>query len=384
MNAALLSEVANITMGQSPPSSTYNSESKGLPFFQGKTDFGDMYPKIRMYCDTPNKIAQKGDILISVRAPVGPTNICPTKSCIGRGLAAIRGNSKADTQYLLYFLRFIEPELADIGRGSTFEAVSRSDLENVKIPLPSLLEQKRLAAILAKADRLRRLRRYGLAVSDTYLQTVFLEMFGKEAAQKWPRVKVSEVVAQKKNAIRTGPFGSQLLHSEFVDEGVAVLGIDNAVENSFAWKQARFITEEKYKQLERYRVFPDDLIITIMGTLGRCAVVPKNIPIAINTKHLCCITLDQSKCLPTYLHSCFTRHPDVLQQLGASERGAIMDGLNMDSSRILQFRCHRFPFSKNSPKSSRSMNGCGLSSGRRRGRRKGFFRRYCTGRFVGS
>lgn len=90
MNYEVLSDVAKIIMGQSPPSSTYNSTGKGLPFFQGKTDFGEMYPTPRVYCTEPNRIAEPGDILITVRAPVGPTNINFVQSCIGRGLAAIR------------------------------------------------------------------------------------------------------------------------------------------------------------------------------------------------------------------------------------------------------------------------------------------------------
>jgi type I restriction enzyme S subunit len=178
MNYVVLSDVANIIMGQSPPSSTYNTRGQGLPFFQGKADFGDMYPTPRIYCSEPNRIAEPGDILITVRAPVGPTNLSRERACIGRGLSALRVGNRLDRNYLFYFLRFYEPELAKAGTGSTFAAISREDLETIKLPFPALSEQQRIAAILQKADRLRRLRRFARQLSDTYLQSVFLEMFG--------------------------------------------------------------------------------------------------------------------------------------------------------------------------------------------------------------
>src|SRR2546426_12766022 len=113
-----LRQACTVMMGQSPPGTTYNTSGDGLPFFQGKTDFGELYPKIRVFCNRPSRIAEQGDILMSVRAPVGPTNLAKEKCCIGRGLAALRTGTTLDTSFLLYFLRHHEPRLASQGQGS--------------------------------------------------------------------------------------------------------------------------------------------------------------------------------------------------------------------------------------------------------------------------
>ena len=145
---AALPEIAALNMGQSPPSNTYNTGGNGLPFFQGKAEFGDLYPMAEKYCSAPTKIAEAEDILISVRAPVGPTNLCRERSCIGRGLAAIRPRGEIPTRYLLFYLRSIEAWLATQGTGSTFTAISKSDLEELRVRLAPLTEQRRIVAKL--------------------------------------------------------------------------------------------------------------------------------------------------------------------------------------------------------------------------------------------
>ncbi|MCD0464065.1 restriction endonuclease subunit S [Flavobacterium sp. ENC] len=139
--SAKLVDISHINMGQSPPSSTYNTQQIGLPFFQGKTEFGSFYPNINKYCSEPLKIAEKDNILISVRAPIGPTNIAPEKSCIGRGLASINGYGGIPNRFILYYLRYIEKDLVNLGTGSTFQAISKKNLEDLLVVVPPLSEQ---------------------------------------------------------------------------------------------------------------------------------------------------------------------------------------------------------------------------------------------------
>lgn len=248
-----------------------------------------------------------------------------------------RPDKSLDPHWLYYFLsreNFREEGAARMTGAVGHKRVSMEFIEPYPIPVPPLPEQQRIVAILdevfeaiatAKANTEKNLQN-ARAVFTAGFSAIALEPKG----ERWERTTVSAIAAQSKGAIRTGPFGSQLLHSEFVDEGIAVLGIDNAVTNSFQWGKSRFITEDKYKTLRRYRVYPGDLLITIMGTCGRCAIVPNDIPEAINTKHLCCITLDRSKCLPDYLHAYFLHHPVAREFLTAQAKGAIMAGLNME------------------------------------------------------
>jgi type I restriction enzyme S subunit len=149
---AKLGEVSEIIMGQSPPSKSYNTEGKGLPFFQGKADFGDLYPIPRVWCGDPKKIAHAGDILISVRAPVGPTNMAAEDCCIGRGLAALRPRNGIDPFWVLFYLRSIEGVIAVMGTGSTFNAITKKELEALFIPLPPLEEQRRIVAHLQEVQ----------------------------------------------------------------------------------------------------------------------------------------------------------------------------------------------------------------------------------------
>jgi type I restriction enzyme S subunit len=233
-----------------------------------------------------------------------------------------------DPRYLFHFTttRDFRDALRPFIRGRTLQNLSTRDaFAAVKVPLPPVEEQRRIAAILDQADALRAKRRQALAHLDALKQSIFLDMFSALAAD----ARVEEVAQDEKGSIRTGPFGSQLLHSEFVDDGIAVLGLDNVVSDRFRWVERRYITQEKYQTLKRYTVSPGDVLISIMGTCGRCVIVPDGIPTAINTKHICAISVDRNKVVPDFLRACFLWHPDSRRYLLKRAKGSIMDGLNM-------------------------------------------------------
>ncbi len=141
-----LGEVCEVISGQSPESEYYNDRGEGTPFYQGKTEFTDKYIGAPTTWTTKEtKIAEKDDILMSVRAPVGPVNIATQRICIGRGLAAIRVTKKILMPYLFFLLKIKEKDIKGNG-GAVFDSISRKDIESIPIPLPPLSVQERIVA----------------------------------------------------------------------------------------------------------------------------------------------------------------------------------------------------------------------------------------------
>lgn len=188
---ARLDSICTLNMGQSPDSASYNEDGNGLPFFQGNADFGEIYPTIRVWCNAPTKIANDGDILISVRAPIGALNIANTRCCIGRGLAALTVNDDVCfRRYLWYAIGSKVEELNSKGTGSTFKAISKSTLAETDIPLPSLEEQKHIAAVLDKVSGLIAMRKKQLQKLDDLVKSRFVEMFDGKG---YPTLKWNDV-----------------------------------------------------------------------------------------------------------------------------------------------------------------------------------------------
>lgn len=243
---------------------------------------------------------------------------------------AILGISVLDPQKLApnYLKHWLASKQGDFDRdanGVTQKNLSAGYIRDLEIELPPIEEQLRIATILDKADSLHCKRQEASRLAEEFLQAVYLDLAQHHTA----RLAVESLLADVPNAARTGPFGSQLLVSEFTESGIPVLGIDNVVSNAFTWAEPRFISPEKYAELERYTVRPGDVMVTIMGTTGRVAIAPDDLPTCISTKHLCTLTLDRKKMLPTYLWACLRWDPEVRAQTRREAKGAIMEGWNM-------------------------------------------------------
>ena len=148
--SAMLTDIANITMGQSPDGKSYNTKGEGTVFFQGSTDFGEFAPEVRVYTTSPSRMAKAGDILMSVRAPVGTLNLSSTDCCVGRGLAAL--NSKiGSTTYLYYVLQYAKSYFDKLNSsGTTFGAITKDDLHGVKTIMPDSTVLKKFESLCSK------------------------------------------------------------------------------------------------------------------------------------------------------------------------------------------------------------------------------------------
>ena len=234
-----------IIMGQSPPGESYNDEGKGLPFFQGKTDFGDYYPTPRKWCTAPTKISLPGDVLISVRAPVGPTNLTADKCAIGRGLTILRPKPTLQTNFLLYSLRSLENQISEMGKGSTFVAITKSDLEQIEIPYtdPDTQAQvvTRIEEFLAELAEARRLHEKIVTDTNRLMDAVLADIMPNpenELFEGWGAIPLSELAKEEPN---------QIIPSQFPSETFNYWGLDAISESQITEPPPNYILGSEIK-----------------------------------------------------------------------------------------------------------------------------------------
>ena len=331
-NTLKLKECCTIIAGQSPESKYYNSKGEGLPFFQGKADFGALYPNIRIYCSQPTKIAEKDDILLSVRAPVGPTNLSPGKVCIGRGLTAIRPGSSISLKYLLYFFRYYEAQLQKSGTGTTFKAITQNVIKNIEVPVPSLDEQER---IVFKIEEL--FSKLDASVAELQTAKEKLKVY-RQAVLFRAFQNLTDTIIMDKVANMIDPQPSHRTPPEVIN-GVPYIGvgdIDYSV-SKVKFGEARKVPPEVLQDHQaRYTLHKGDFIMGKIGTIGKPFLVPLPQDYTLSA-NVILIQPNCGKIVPEFLYWQFSS-PFVTQQLTEGAVATSQPAFGIKKARLLSIK----------------------------------------------
>lgn len=262
---AKLPEVASLNMGQSPSSHDVNETGEGIAFFQGKAEFGKLFPTVRKFCTAPKKVAQKNDILLSVRAPVGPTNLADRETAIGRGLAAISvSKDNFSYKYLLYYFRCIELWMSEQGTGTTFKAISGQFLKELDCIVPPLTEQKvivdkldiLLEQVQAAKARLERIP----SILKTFRQSVLTAAVRGKLTEHWRELNKQSLGMWKHGIlgdfVENPTYGSS---AKSQPEGlVPVLRMGNLQDGKLDWSNLAYTSDPE--EIEKYKLSAGDVL----------------------------------------------------------------------------------------------------------------------------
>ncbi|MEI6567689.1 MAG: restriction endonuclease subunit S [Verrucomicrobiota bacterium] len=335
--SVMLSDVAQLVMGQSPPSTSYNDVGDGRPFYQGKTDFGATYPTPRIYCRDPKKIAEPGDILMSVRAPVGSTNLSNSKACIGRGIAAIRAHG-IDRDFLYFYLKKIETYIDSLGSGAIFKAINKLQLAELPINEAgiTLPEQKKIAEILSTVQRAieeqERIIQTTTELKKALMQKLFTEGLRNEPQKQTEIGPIPESweVVPLGSLAKVGNGSTPKRANEAYWKGGTIPWLNSTkIHDRFITEADQFVTPQAVSQCHLPKVAPNSLLIAITGqgkTLGNSAIT--RIETCIN-QHLAYAQFHSHKIVPEFVLWFMQTRYDYLRSIahgGGSTKGALTCG----------------------------------------------------------
>lgn len=274
------------------------------------------------------KMVDPNTLLIAMYGSIGKLGIAGIKCATNQAIAFCKLNSEiADVWFVFYYLLFSRPTLLHEGRGNTQQNISQSFLKEYPIPLPPLPEQQRIAAILQKADRLRQLRRYARQLSDGYLQSVFLEMFGDPTTNPkgYNITKLGDLLSFMTS-------GSRGWAEHYRDKGALFLRVQNVGSNSLLLDDVAYVQPPDSAESRRTRVESGDLLISATADIGRTGVIPENFPEAYINQHLFLIRLKNID--PIFVAGYFST-PSGKAQILRLDREGVKSGLNFDDAKGL-------------------------------------------------
>jgi type I restriction enzyme S subunit len=243
----------------------------------------------------------------------------------------VQPKTSLSLRWLFWFLTSLNLERHMITTG--VPGLSRHHVYDTIVPLPPLNEQRRIAEILDTLDEQIGRSERMLSHSQVVRGAMLVDMLTRENFRAEP---IEALLIRGPDAMRSGPFGSELLASELQSSGIPLLGIDNVEEDKFVPHYSRFVDLAKFRELQRYQVTPKDIMITIMGTVGRCCVVPDDIGIALSSKHVWTITLDWSKYRSWLASLQINYAPWVREHFRRHSQGGIMSAIRSETLRTLR------------------------------------------------
>ncbi len=266
-----------------------------------------------------------------------------------------------DTRFLGRLLegKFSQLNQEAQSRGATIPHVDKARLEAIVFPKIPPDEQRRIAAILDKADAIRRKREQALVLADDFLKSAFLKMFGDPLDNPYgfSRERIGDRLSKTRAGTQSGPFGSALKKHEYTDYGVPVWGVENVHPNRFKGEARLFISNEKYEDLRRYSVVRGDVLISRAGTVGRMCVAEPACAHSIISTNLVRVSLDQSKLLPEYFVCLFTYFADRLSALKANNKDDAFTFLNPKTLREIKIPIPEIARQRNFVRLTRKLDG---------------------------
>ena len=316
----------DMIMGQSPDSNLIKEDNGIYPFMQGNAEFTNLYPKPSLYCDFPNKVSRVGDILMSVRAPVGELNISDREYGIGRGLCSIRP-AYFNTKYFWYFMLKSKGDFSVFSNGSTFEAITTENLLNFPCVVPGIQEQQAIADFLdkecAQIDSIATDLEKQIALLQQYKKALITETVSKGLDKSVP-VKDSGIEwigkipahwdvepIKYRVTFHNGDRGENYpTKSELQSEGIPFINAGHLEGDGLNMDNMDYISEEKYRIMGGVKLRPGDILYCLRGSVGKNAIVDMN----QGTVASSLVAIRSVRISAEYLYYCLNSHIEEVQR----------------------------------------------------------------------